>query len=259
MKNFKSIRILWDEHPLWLIVFAGLMIRLLAVIFSKGWGMFDDHFLVIESSQSWVDGTDYNHWLPSSGTGTPSGHSWLYPGIHYLFFLFLKFLNINDPQTKMVYVRLIHSLFSLIVVIYGYKISLQLSDKKTARITGILLALYWFMPFLSVRNMVEVVCIPFLIYGTWLIIKSQKNHLINALLSGIIMGIGLSVRFQCLFFIIGFGLALLLLKKWKEFLIYSSGVILSFVVLQSFTRKIICNSYTFTDCVHFSTIYFNTF
>jgi len=233
LKNINfSARRLWDDHPLWLIVFAALLARLVAVIFSKGWGMFDDHFLVIESSQSWVDGTDYNNWLPSSGRIYPSGHSWLYPGFHYLFFLLLKFINISDPQTKMFFVRLIHAFFSLIVVIYGYKVTLQISDKKTARITGLLLALLWFMPFLSVRNMVEVVCIPFLLYGTWLVIKSQKKPLMNALLSGIIMGLGLSVRFQCFFFIIGFALALLLLKKWKESLIYCSGVILSFAIFQ---------------------------
>jgi hypothetical protein len=118
------------------------------------------------------------------------------------------------------------------VVVYGYKITLQLSDKKTAKTTGLMLALLWFMPFLSVRNLVEVVCIPFLIYGTWLIIKPQKKPMMNALLSGVIMGLGLSVRFQSIFFIIGFGLALLLLKKWKEALIYGGGVVTLFVIIQ---------------------------
>jgi hypothetical protein len=229
----KSIRKLWDENPLWLIVLAAFLLRLLSVIFAKGWGMFDDHFLVIEPSQSWVDGSADNTWLPSNGKMTPSGHSWLYPGLHYLFFLFLKFIHINDPQTKMFFVRLIHALFSLIIVIYGYKITLQLSDKKTARTTGLLLALFWFMPFLGVRNMVEVVCIPFLIYGTWLLIKPQKKPLINALLSGIIMGLGFSIRFQCFFFIFGVVLALLLQKKWKEVLVYSGGVLISAAILQS--------------------------
>jgi hypothetical protein len=232
--NLKYLRKLWDDHPLFLIVLAAMIVRMVAVIFSKGWGMFDDHFLVIESSQSWVDGTDYNNWLPSSKRGHPSGHSWFYPGLHYLIFLFLKLININDPQAKMLLIRLIHAFFSLIVVIYGYKITMRLSDKQTARITGLLLALLWFMPFLSVRNLVEVVCIPFLVYGTWLFIKIQKKPFTNALLSGIIMGLGLSIRFQSVFFIFGFGLALILLKKWKEALIYSSGVIISFAILQSY-------------------------
>jgi hypothetical protein len=229
-KNF--IRRYWDEQPLGLIVFAAILLRLVAVIFSKGWGMFDDHFLVIEPAQSWVDGADENDWLPGNIRGTPSGHSWLYPGLHYLFFLFLKFININDPQVKMYLVRLVHAFFSLIVVIYGYKITLQLSDKKTARMTGILLALLWFMPFLSVRNLVEVVCIPFMVYGTWLVIKSNQKPLLNALLSGLIMGLGVSVRFQSFFFVIGFALALLFLKKWKECFLYSGGILLSFILMQ---------------------------
>jgi hypothetical protein len=231
--NRKFIGQLWDDNPLILIIFAAIFVRLVAVIFSKGWGMFDDHFLVIEPSQSWVDGSDENFWLPSSGKGHPSGHSWFYPGLHYLFFLFLKFIHINDPQIKMYFVRLIHAAFSLITVIFGYKITLQLSDKKTARTTGLLLAVLWFMPFLSVRNMVEIVCIPFMLYGTWLFIKPQRKPLMNALFSGLIMGLGLSIRFQCVFFIIGFVLALLFMRKWKETIIYCIGVAISFVILQS--------------------------
>lgn len=223
---------LWEDHPLRLIIFAAILFRIVAVVFSKGWGMFDDHFLVIEASQSWVDDADYNNWLPSSGREQPAGHSWLYPGLHYLYFLFIKFIGIDNPQTKMFFVRLLHASFSLITVIYGYKITQQLSDKKTAAIVGLLLALLWFMPFLSVRNLVEVACIPFLIYGTWLVVKPQKKTLMNALLCGIIMGLGLSVRFQCFFFIFGFVLALLVLKKWKETIIYCFGVLFSFAIIQ---------------------------
>ena len=51
--------------PLQQLMLLGILIRLLSVIFSKGFGWHDDHFLVIEASQSWVDGYDYNNWLPS--------------------------------------------------------------------------------------------------------------------------------------------------------------------------------------------------
>ena len=54
----------YRDHPLRTILFAGLFFRLLAVVFSQGYGMFDDHFLIIESAQSWVDGRDYSNWLP---------------------------------------------------------------------------------------------------------------------------------------------------------------------------------------------------
>ena len=48
------------------ILVAAVFIRLIAAIFSQGYGMHDDHFLVIEASASWAHGYDYNHWLPWS-------------------------------------------------------------------------------------------------------------------------------------------------------------------------------------------------
>ena len=99
----RKIRTYWDEQPLILILGSAILFRLIAVIFARGWGMLDDHFLVIEASQSWVDGHDYNSWLPGSdGNHGPTGHNLFYPGLHFLLFSFLKMINITDPQVKMI-------------------------------------------------------------------------------------------------------------------------------------------------------------
>ena len=80
------IKRLWAEKPLALILFLAVTVRLLSVIFSKGFGMHDDHFLIIEASKSWVEGYDYNNWLPKKGVEgqQASGHSFFYVGIHLL-------------------------------------------------------------------------------------------------------------------------------------------------------------------------------
>ena len=52
------------SNPLISILVLAFTVRLIAVIFSQGYLMHDDHFLVIEAAQSWVDGHDYNNWLP---------------------------------------------------------------------------------------------------------------------------------------------------------------------------------------------------
>jgi hypothetical protein len=44
------------------ILFFALIFRLIAAIFSEGYGMHDDHFLIVEAASSWADGFDYNHW-----------------------------------------------------------------------------------------------------------------------------------------------------------------------------------------------------
>src|ERR1035437_4124258 len=184
--DMRTIKILWEEKPLTLILFLAVVVRMLSVLFSKGYGMHDDHFLVIESAQSWVDNFDYNGWLPSSSEQA-SGHSWFYCGIHYFLFRGMKAIGILDPQIKMYIVRFLHAMLSLITVFLGYKIAELVSGKSTARMVGILLATYWFMPFLSVRNLVEVACVPFLIIPTWMLLKpSRLPFALHFFLAGII-------------------------------------------------------------------------
>jgi len=62
----EKIQQYWKTKPLQVIIIMALLVRLLAAVFSQGYGMHDDHFLVIEASQSWADGTDYNDWLPKT-------------------------------------------------------------------------------------------------------------------------------------------------------------------------------------------------
>ncbi len=205
--------------PLQIILGLGILFRLLAVIFSKGFGWFDDHFLVVEAAQSWVDGYDYNYWLPDVNfpDRQPQGHPLFYVGIHYYIFKFFTFIGLTDPQTKMFYLRLLHSAWSLLIITYGYKITEHLSNKKTALYVAGFLSLFWFMPFLSVRNLVEFVCVPPLLIATWLLLKEKSYR--NYLFAGIWLGIALSIRFQTVFYLAGIGLALLIAKTNFKYLI----------------------------------------
>ncbi|MEO6884391.1 MAG: glycosyltransferase family 39 protein [Bacteroidia bacterium] len=230
------IKQLWNEKPLLLILLAGCFFRILAVIFSKGYGMHDDHFLVIEPAQSWVDGADYNSWLPFSHEPAmhPSGHSFFYTGLHFILFWLLKQIGVTDPQHKMYLVRFLHAVLSISIIYFGYKITEKIADQKRAKVVGILLALFWFMPFLSVRNLVEFVCIPPLMYATWLLlIASEKKFSFRTYLwIGFIVGIAFSIRFQSILFCGGFGLALLFQKKWKEAITLGIGFALCAAAIQ---------------------------
>ena len=99
----------YAESPLAVILILGLFARLIAAIFSKGYGMHDDHFLIIEAGQSIASGYDYNNWLPWNSGGVPSGHSWFYVGFHFFLFKIFDFVGILDPQVKMLLVRFIHT------------------------------------------------------------------------------------------------------------------------------------------------------
>jgi len=231
----------FNSHPLRFALLIGLVLRLVAVVFSRGFGMHDDHFLVIEVAQSWADGTDYNNWLPGSGSTQPSGHSFFYCGLHFLFFSVLQFLGIISPEIKMVLVRLIHALISLLVIWFGFKITQRLSNEKAAAKAALLLAVLWFMPFLSVRNLVEIACIPFLAAATWYAMDAanKKNPMLWFFVAGILGGLAFCTRFQSLFFISGIGLALLINLKWKDAILFGLGVLCSFGLIQGIVDTLI--------------------
>ncbi len=129
----KSIQEFWQANTLVSIILLALILRLLAAIFAKGFSMNDDHFVVIHVAQRWIDG--YNDWF---NMDHPSGFSLVYTGLHYLLFYLLKSISITDPVVKMYIVRIIHAVYSLLTVYFGYKIAEQISNKKIARNVGLL-------------------------------------------------------------------------------------------------------------------------
>lgn len=212
MKNY----LLWFRtrySPLQQLLLVGFFVRMCSVFFSKGFGWHDDHFLIIESAGSWADGFA-NYWLPTEAepNRNPQGHALFYIGLHYYFFEFLNFIGLNDPQNKMYLVRFVHALWSLLIIKYGYKIAEQYASKKVAWYTGIFLTLYWFMPFMSVRNLVEFVCVPPLLIAIYLLGKQNLKPK-DFIIAGLWLGIAFSIRFQSLFITVGIGFALLLLKQ----------------------------------------------
>ncbi len=227
--------IMRQQPLLWLTLIA-LIPRLLAAFFSGGYFAQDDHFLVIEAAQSWVDGFDYNNWLPwnQGANPIPTGHMMLYPGFHYLLFKLCSWLGLNDPSWKMVVVRLLHAAWSLIVVRVGYRIALKISSPAVAWRCGLFLALFFFMPFVSVRNLVEVVSIPPLMLSAWRLIRKETTELTvkDLLVAGMFTGLAVDLRFQTIFFACGAGLAFLIMKDLRKALWFGLGVLIPILLVQ---------------------------
>jgi len=219
----------YNKYPLTIILLVAFVIRMLSVLFAKGYGMHDDHFTIIETSRSWAEGWDFQGWLQTK----PQGHSFFYPLLMYFFFKFLSFLGIESLDSQMYFVRLVHALLSLLIIYFSHKIVFRTSnDKKLSNIVAWALCLLWCMPWLSVRNLVEIVCIPFLLWSTWLYIRNKYPRPKDVLLSAIVMGIALAFRYQLLTFIGGFGLAMLIYKQWKNALIWSITIVITFSLTQ---------------------------
>ncbi len=243
----------WEEKPYQAILLLAILLRLVASIFSRGYGMHDDHFLVIETAQSWLDNANYNNWfLEREKTDIPTILNFIYAGLHYLLFSFLESIGVNSPQSKMFIVRLIHGIFSLLIVVFGYKITERLSDRNTAKITGLLLAAYWFIPFFSVRALVEMVCIPFIMWGYWILLKHDENNtrLREYLLAGILFGIAFSLRFQTIIISGGIGLIFLFRKKWLETIMLGIGISIPVILIHGLADFIIWG-YPFAEILEY--------
>jgi hypothetical protein len=230
----------WSKLNSWRgILLVAFLARLVAVVFSPGYGMHDDHFLIIEASASWADGYDYNNWLPWSpnNSGHPEGHSFTYVGLNFIYFYLMKIIGIADPKVLMLFNRLLHAIASLAVVHYGMRISERLSDRTMALRIGWFLALLWILPFVSVRNLVETAAAPLLMYGTWLVLK--KDTLQNYMLSGMVIGLSISFRYQIGVFAIGMGLYFVFRHKWNALTFFTLGNVLVFGLTQGLVDYLI--------------------
>ena len=146
IKNISLLQILW----------LAALLRLLAIVFSKGFGFSDDHFEVVEIAQgllegrkAWADGEIYLFNL-------------IYIYIHTGIFGFSEWIGHPDPYFKMLLTRVFHGSVSLITVYYGYKLVEKTEGKTQATIVGLLLAGFWLFPFLSVRNLREFICLIYM-------------------------------------------------------------------------------------------------
>jgi len=211
----------YKSNPLNVILIAALFLRLLAAFFSKGYAFHDDHFCVIRVAQNWASG--FPHWLEMS---EPPKHSMLYAGINSLFIWIMEGVGVTDPIFKTTVLRLFHAFYSLLTVYFAYKIVNLLSSERNAKLAGWITALIWFMPFLSVKFLAELVCVPLVLGGFYLMIKSnkeQQSKLLYWLLAGALFGLAFTIRLHTIIFAGGLGLVLLFRKQWVESVLFTLG------------------------------------
>ncbi len=226
---FSYIKKFYAEKPVLLIMLIALTLRLIAAIFAKGYGMSDDHFCVIQTAQNWLWGID----LPSKIN--VSLRNIFYIGLHFELFKFFGICSIINPQTQMLIVRMIHALIAMATVWYGMKIVTHIYNEKAGHFAGLLLAFSWVLASLSVRNLIEMVCVPPLIAGIWYSImpaKSNPEKIRLGLLSGILFAAAFIIRYQTASFIGVFFLLLLLNKDFvRSIAICISGILALILVL----------------------------
>ena len=207
----KALRKIVENLNIRQIIYIGLVIRLLAVFFSPGYAFHDDHFEMPELVFKWKDGISFL-WTGSN----VHVFSLIYPGMMYLLFDACHAVGINRPEDMMFVVRLVHALVSLLGIYYAYLLTLRLSGRKdSAILVALAMALFWIFPFMSVRNLREFFCIPFLIMGSYYI-ADPKLTLRSIFLAALFFNISFSIRLQILFIPIGIGLCLLFNRQYHK-------------------------------------------
>jgi hypothetical protein len=217
------------------ILLFALITRLSAAFFSPGYAFSDDHFETVEVAQRWQDD------IPFVEKGEVYLFSLLYIGVHKLIFQGCEWLGIFNPEIKMLLIRLLHGIFSLVAVASAYRIARLLAPEATFRffgrkfpvvdVVGFLMASFWLFPFMSVRSLREFVCIPFLLLGFEYLLR--KSNYLPLLVSGFWFALAFDIRLQTVFFPLGAGLVLLFNKNtWRQAVIFGVAFVASVSLTQ---------------------------
>ncbi|MDA3793517.1 MAG: glycosyltransferase family 39 protein [Elusimicrobia bacterium] len=226
--KIKFLRDALKRHPLVFLMISAALVRLAAVIYSKGYLAHDDHFCVIEDASELIR-TGSLRFL-----GESPHRSFFYPGLHYVIFKLFNAFDIYSPGIMMFFVRLLHVSFSLLTVFFGYKLTRQIAGKDAAFSAGLLLSFYFIMPFLAVRQLIEHVTSVFLVtgiyYGHLFTVKKKNGYIF---ISGLLLAIASVIRFQsAIFFLVVLIYIFFREKKKAAVLFFVSGILI--MLMQGF-------------------------
>ena len=144
--------------------------------------------------------------------------------------------------------RLILGAFSLLIITLAYRITKIIADKTTALEVATFGALLWAVPFVTVHPFASIVALPFLLYGTLLIIKQhnlldsneiEKFHRTTFIIAGFCLGLGFAVYYHSLIYYIGILLTLFILKNWKGALMTLIGYVVAVGITQTVVDLVI--------------------
>ncbi len=243
----QQLRRYYESHPLTFILFCAFFVRLIAVFFAKGYMMHDDHFLTIEPSSSWAAAKNFNDWLPGIGNVRehPEPISFFYLGFLFVLFKIFQFFGIEHPDTQMYLMRLIHAVYSLLVVVYAWKIVVRISGEKQARMVAWLLAFIAVIPNFATRNLVEFVCMPPLLIGLYHLLKSgvfqrrtqdistQSPKFSNLIVGSLELGLSVGFRYQLVLVAFGVGLCILYYRHFLQALLFGFIAFIGFFITQA--------------------------
>jgi hypothetical protein len=217
-----------EEHPLRLLLAIGLLLRLVAAVLARGYMATDDHNQVIELAAAWLRGD--NDYLSGD---RQFYRSLLYPYLNYLQIAACHGIGITHPDSVMLVNRLLHALFSLWTIALTYRLGLRSADKRVAFTAGLIVAAHALMPYVAVRNLIESVAIPFLLWGleeTVAAVQEARFAPRHWLWAGLAFGLAFLIRWQVASAAAGIGVYLIVRRQWRGLLILTGAAIVPLLV-----------------------------
>ena len=190
-EKLNTVKRVLDGEPLKLVLVVAILFRLLAGLFSIGYPFHDDHFLAVTPAQHWVYG--FNYWLDEE---LPPSRTLLYPGIFYGIFSFLDGIGLTDPVFKSKLMQVLHGAWSLLTVVYTFRIVELISTKRTAAQAAMIMAILWFWPSMSVKFLIEMVVIPLILIAYYKMIRFRQTGeaaVSSYIIAGVLMGLAFIV------------------------------------------------------------------
>ncbi len=222
---------IWDffeEKPYTRVILFAFALRLIPLFFSQGFYAHDDHYLIVEVAQEWLNGSNQSGWFVDVYEKNDNGRSVIYPGIIYSLLWVMETIGIYSPTIKMFIISFFHVILSLTMISLSMKIT-ELYNKKAITLVGLMLAGTWLLPFLSVRTLIEMVAIPPLLYATYLVLANKISSTKDILIIGFMFFLAFTIRYQTILVSAGIGIELLRRKQYKQ----SIGIVMMFLVLTS--------------------------
>ena len=216
----------YSLHPLRFILLVGLFFRLLAALFSRGYAFTDDHFFVIEEAFQWMQSGDFFN--PSTYDPLRLAHGTLYTFIHYCFLHITSFLF---PNVQMFLIRLLHALYSLLLVKWVFQWARQKYSLKLAIHSAWIISIFFLFPYLSVRNLVEFVSIPPLFWGMWKLNSTKDIKPTTLLLIGFVFSIAFGLRMQTILVSGTAGIIYLFINPLKKSVLVFLGFLFGFTLI----------------------------
>lgn len=180
---------------------AAVALRIIAVIFSKGFMATDDHYETVEVAYWWLRNGFFNDvgdlmWgklISSDITRHPIYNLFVYTvmwGHHQFGAVSLDALMYSQ--------RAVHALLSLIPIWAVYDIVRRSTRSITwAVAAGLIMAAHFGMPFLAVRNLIEMVGGHVFMVVIWLLYRYEDNRAVMRLYwAGLLTVLAWTVRFQ---------------------------------------------------------------